>query len=782
MMPSRGYAQQQGYPPSAYQHPSAQNQHMQQQQQQQQQQPQQQLQQQAHGQGQGQGPASTVDAQSNTASGGPPQEMNLASVLHYLQSEWRRWERDRNEWEIERAEMRARIALIEGQKRAAENLKVDLMRRVKMLEYALRQERTKTVSTAGRATGIAPSKLSALQDEDKASSDGKEEGSGSEGSAEGERLKVNGIHPGTLGKMSTIASRAGSGDSSVWKTHGGPARDPKSRARSREYLKQCLQEITYLTSPGALNPLPPRPPITIDDLESSKPDEKPVANGVASTDTHEWPKKQLSDQPLPSLFAKPDIVPLAHSESSAQSNGVSERSTSIKNEDSPPEASAARVVMRLDISDSPPSSPAPRTVGLPDTESTEDAEKQILTAIYRPDSKAAWREELRAANEKAERAREDRLGSTPDEDLANLTLNIDEEDVKPEEVVDKTWTTRKVLKSHLEVVRAVAFAAGPSVTLATGGDDNTIKVWTVDPPFMPSTKTEVEPVITFRGHSHPITSIAISTPLSTIFSASLDSTIRLWHLPSPEFRDPYASYDPSLTLQVLEGHTDAVWDLCLLPTLDQSTLPPHKRHKEGRLVSASSDGSIKYWTLGVDGQWSLKATFGGIAGEDAVPTCVSPYVNDPRVVLVGTSTGLIKVVDLVSRQITEYGEVISDGSAQVNAILSHPTMSTVIAACEDGYLRFYGERSSKSPTHTLLAHPSPLTSIALSPMSTNHILTASVDCSVRLWDLTRRTSLQDLTGHRQRGQEGVCAVVSCPHKPLVASAGGDGVVRIWAAA
>ena len=36
----------------------------------------------------------------------PGQEMNLASVLHYLQSEWRRWERDRNEWEIERAEMR----------------------------------------------------------------------------------------------------------------------------------------------------------------------------------------------------------------------------------------------------------------------------------------------------------------------------------------------------------------------------------------------------------------------------------------------------------------------------------------------------------------------------------------------------------------------------------------------------------------------------------------------------------------------------------------------------
>lgn len=68
-------------------------------------------------------------------------EYNLAGVLHFLQTEWRRYERDRNEWEIERAEMRARVALLEGERRSVENLKTDLMRRVKMLEFALRQER-----------------------------------------------------------------------------------------------------------------------------------------------------------------------------------------------------------------------------------------------------------------------------------------------------------------------------------------------------------------------------------------------------------------------------------------------------------------------------------------------------------------------------------------------------------------------------------------------------------------------------------------------------------------
>ena len=42
----------------------------------------------------------------------PPQsgqDFTLSNVLHFLQTEWRRYERDRNEWEIERAEMRVRV-------------------------------------------------------------------------------------------------------------------------------------------------------------------------------------------------------------------------------------------------------------------------------------------------------------------------------------------------------------------------------------------------------------------------------------------------------------------------------------------------------------------------------------------------------------------------------------------------------------------------------------------------------------------------------------------------
>lgn len=69
--------------------------------------------------------------------------LGFPAVLHFLQSEWRRFERERIEWEVERAEMQAKICVLEGGQRAMETLKSDLSRRIKMLEYCLKEERAK---------------------------------------------------------------------------------------------------------------------------------------------------------------------------------------------------------------------------------------------------------------------------------------------------------------------------------------------------------------------------------------------------------------------------------------------------------------------------------------------------------------------------------------------------------------------------------------------------------------------------------------------------------------
>lgn len=82
--------------------------------------------------------------------------------------------------------------------------------------------------------------------------------------------------------------------------------------------------------------------------------------------------------------------------------------------------------------------------------------------------------------------------------------------------------------------------------------------------------------------------------------------------------------------------------------------------------------------------------------------------------------------------------------------------------------------------HEILAHPEPVTSIALSTESPNFAISSGSNCIIRVWDLTKGIAVQDLGGHRTRGGEGVCKVVGHPDHHFLASAGADGVVRLWA--
>merc|ERR1712203_741536 len=70
-------------------------------------------------------------------------QYSIPGILHFLQHEWSRFEMERGQWEVERAELQARIAFLQGERKGQENLKNDLVRRIKMLEYALKQERAK---------------------------------------------------------------------------------------------------------------------------------------------------------------------------------------------------------------------------------------------------------------------------------------------------------------------------------------------------------------------------------------------------------------------------------------------------------------------------------------------------------------------------------------------------------------------------------------------------------------------------------------------------------------
>jgi hypothetical protein len=74
------------------------------------------------------------------------QANNFTGVMRFLQTEWHRHERDRNAWEIERGEMKTRIASLEGDVKKSKPTHDALSKHIKMLELALRKEREKVKS------------------------------------------------------------------------------------------------------------------------------------------------------------------------------------------------------------------------------------------------------------------------------------------------------------------------------------------------------------------------------------------------------------------------------------------------------------------------------------------------------------------------------------------------------------------------------------------------------------------------------------------------------------
>lgn len=87
----------------------------------------------------------------------PATEYTLQGVMRFLQTEWHRHERDRNAWEIEKQEMRGRIASLEGQVRRADATQKALRKYVAILERKVKDQAGQLKGTAATDAAEAAS-------------------------------------------------------------------------------------------------------------------------------------------------------------------------------------------------------------------------------------------------------------------------------------------------------------------------------------------------------------------------------------------------------------------------------------------------------------------------------------------------------------------------------------------------------------------------------------------------------------------------------------------------
>uniref|UniRef100_A0A2K6DTJ2 Striatin 4 n=1 Tax=Macaca nemestrina TaxID=9545 RepID=A0A2K6DTJ2_MACNE len=665
--------------------------------------------------------------------------------------EWARFEAEKARWEAERAELQAQVAFLQGERKGQENLKTDLVRRIKMLEYALKQERAKYHKL----------KFGTDLNQGEKKADVSEQGCLS-------------LH-WPLQYMKKYLEEVGYTDTIL---------DMRSK-RVRSLLGRSL-ELNGAVEPSEGTPRAPPGPAGLSGGESLlvKQIEEQIKRNASGKDGKERLGGSVLGQ-IPFLQNCED----EDSDEDDELDSVQHKKQRVKlpskalvpeMEDEDEEDDSEDAINEFDFlgsGEDGEGAPDPRRCavdGSPHELESRRVKLQGILADLRDVDGLPPKVTGPPPGTPQPRPHEGSFGFSSDVfimdtigggevslgDLADLTvtndndLSCDLSDSK--DAFKKTWNPKFTLRSHYDGIRSLAFHHSQSALL-TASEDGTLKLWNLQKAVTAKNLSH-PPFRIFVPSRGPVLAVAMGSNSEYCYSGGADACIHSWKIPDLSM-DPYDGYDPSVLSHVLEGHGDAVWGLAFSPASQ-------------RLASCSADGTVRIWDPSSSSPACL-CTF-PTASEHGVPTSVAFTSTDPAHIVASFRSGDTVLYDL------EAGGALltlesrgSSGPTQINQVVSHPNQPLTITAHDDRGIRFLDNRTGES-FHSL----SRVTCLAVDPNGA-FLMSGSHDCSLRLWSLDNKTCVQEITAHRKKHEEAIHAVACHPSKALIASAGADALAKVF---
>uniref|UniRef100_A0A8C6EWR7 Striatin n=1 Tax=Marmota marmota marmota TaxID=9994 RepID=A0A8C6EWR7_MARMA len=655
------------------------------------------------------------------AAGAARAQYSLPGILHFLQHEWARFEVERAQWEVERAELQAQIAFLQGERKGQENLKKDLVRRIKMLEYALKQERAKYHklkygtelnqgdmkppsydSDEGNETEVQPQQNSQLMWK------------------QGRQL----LRQKNVFKMCHFFNQ----NSSIVRKKALP-----DSSEDRD-TKEALKQFDFLVS-----------------------SEEGDSESRSAGDGTDWEKEDQCLMPEAWNVDQGVITKLKeqYKKERKGKKGV-KRPNRSKLQDMLANLRDVDELPSLQPSVGSPSRPS--SSRLPEHEINRADEVEALT--FPPSSGKSF---IMGADEALES--ELGLGELAGLTVANEADSLAYDIANNKDALRKTWNPKFTLRSHFDGIRALAFHPIEPV-LITASEDHTLKMWNLQKtaPAKKSTSLDVEPIYTFRAHKGPVLCVVMSSNGEQCYSGGTDGLIQGWNTTNPNI-DPYDSYDPSVLRGPLLGHTDAVWGLAYSAA--------HQR-----LLSCSADGTLRLWNTT---EVAPALSVFNDNQELGIPASVDLVSSDPSHMVASFSKGYTSIFNMETQQriltLESNLDSTANSSCQINRVISHPTLPISITAHEDRHIKFYDNNTGKL-IHSMVAHLEAVTSLAVDPNGL-YLMSGSHDCSIRLWNLESKTCIQEFTAHRKKFEESIHDVAFHPSKCYIASAGADALAKVF---
>ncbi|KAI8049508.1 WD40-repeat-containing domain protein [Syncephalis plumigaleata] len=707
-----------------------------------------------------------------------PATYTLPGVLHFLQQEWRRFERERNEWEIER-----KGTCLEGECRSQENIKVDLIRRIKMLEHIVRLERVKQQQKLDTTSATNSSQQEDGQDTTKTASPT----TGAESLA---LTRDPTVLP--LLQATTEKSNTGENGSTVNVAKGTSAKpvssNQKMRIKSRDVLKFCLQEVDQLSSFCTEQLATATSAVSSVNITGMPWDDfiRKVHTSSGLTGRTEYgtnnpgqnrnrtrgdgSTNEETSPTLPPVDSPPTVrlprSPPMHNQRRARrpSNPTPDDQPGIR---SPPQPGRKRqtvfIPADVDVMTEGAIPPAdnhsivaqtPRSPILTGVKVDEVDDENMLdtdnatSELASQDSTQSTDDSLqhtdhttnmedRSDSQKASSRASDYFDYDDVDEMASLNQTMingtkDDEDRK------LLWQQFTVLQSHLDTVRAIDFHS-TELILASGSEDGLVKIWNLTDPSSNSPRPmEYEPRATMRGHQGAVNAVQISSSQNKCFSAGADTAIMVWNMPGNQ-SELYSPHDATVLRAQYIGHSDIIWDLRLQP------IQMSRTHETSPLRSSFSYEGVE------SGDQDLT--------RDITPISVDFYRPNSQQMIVGYGNGALRLFDMETGQLVVecvFLVRVVNGSpnTQINRIVAHPSSSLVIAAMK---INIYVFSILLQATHK-----DALSSVDIHSTGTTFV-TGSHDGQVKLWDTRNFHCIQEVTTHRRKLDEGVLQVHSMKH-------------------